>query len=167
MSGRQIVDIKKECCRMYEGHFLSLSRLPCHRARLCFAVVSQPLFFVFVAYGTRSRAYSCPWDHCCLCILVQAWAELILLIFFSAVKHSLHSINSSVCYREHMAPYSIPTGLLLVEEMPRNQMGKVNKKDLLQHFFSWPDCFRLNDHIQVRNKIWRSVPTKGHIKYHS
>lgn len=37
---------------MYEGHFLSLSRLPCHRARLCFAVVSQPLFFVFVAYGT-------------------------------------------------------------------------------------------------------------------
>ncbi|XP_056881631.1 malonate--CoA ligase ACSF3, mitochondrial isoform X2 [Takifugu flavidus] len=38
--------------------------------------------------------------------------------------------------REHMAPYSVPTGLLLVEEMPRNPMGKVNKKDLLRHFFS-------------------------------
>ncbi|XP_070763411.1 malonate--CoA ligase ACSF3, mitochondrial [Enoplosus armatus] len=38
--------------------------------------------------------------------------------------------------REHMAPYTIPTGLELVEEMPRNQMGKVNKKDLLRHFFS-------------------------------
>ncbi|KAM7015010.1 malonate--CoA ligase ACSF3, mitochondrial isoform 1-T2 [Tautogolabrus adspersus] len=37
--------------------------------------------------------------------------------------------------REHMAPYTIPTGLLLVEEVPRNQMGKVNKKDLLRHFF--------------------------------
>ncbi|XP_036951995.1 malonate--CoA ligase ACSF3, mitochondrial isoform X1 [Acanthopagrus latus] len=37
--------------------------------------------------------------------------------------------------REHMAPYTIPTGLELVEEMPRNQMGKVNKKDLLRHFF--------------------------------
>lgn len=37
--------------------------------------------------------------------------------------------------REHMAPYTIPTGLLLVEEMPRNQMGKVNKKDLLRQFF--------------------------------
>ncbi|CAB1339513.1 unnamed protein product [Coregonus sp. 'balchen'] len=36
---------------------------------------------------------------------------------------------------EHMAPYTIPTGLVLVEEMPRNQMGKVNKKDLLKHFF--------------------------------
>ncbi|XP_068436324.1 malonate--CoA ligase ACSF3, mitochondrial [Clinocottus analis] len=37
--------------------------------------------------------------------------------------------------RQHMAPYTIPTGLLLVEEVPRNQMGKVNKKDLLRHFF--------------------------------
>ncbi|KAM6950261.1 malonate--CoA ligase ACSF3, mitochondrial isoform 1-T1 [Lycodopsis pacificus] len=37
--------------------------------------------------------------------------------------------------REHMAPYTIPTGLVLVEEVPRNQMGKVNKKDLLRHFF--------------------------------
>uniref|UniRef100_A0AAX7T6W3 Acyl-CoA synthetase family member 3 n=1 Tax=Astatotilapia calliptera TaxID=8154 RepID=A0AAX7T6W3_ASTCA len=38
--------------------------------------------------------------------------------------------------REHMAPYTIPTGLVVVEEMPRNQMGKVNKKDLLRLFFS-------------------------------
>ncbi|XP_044061821.1 malonate--CoA ligase ACSF3, mitochondrial isoform X1 [Siniperca chuatsi] len=38
--------------------------------------------------------------------------------------------------REHMAPYTIPTGLVLVEEVPRNQMGKVNKKDLLRHFCS-------------------------------
>lgn len=72
MSRRQIVDIKKERCRMYEGHFLSLSRLPRHRARLCFAVVSQALFFVFAAYGTRARAYSCPRDRCCLCVPVQA-----------------------------------------------------------------------------------------------
>lgn len=37
--------------------------------------------------------------------------------------------------RDHMAHYTIPTGLVLVEEMPRNQMGKVNKKDLVRHFF--------------------------------
>ena len=37
-----------------------------------------------------------------------------------------------VCVREHMAPYTIPTGIIVVEEMPRNQMGKVNKKDLLR-----------------------------------
>lgn len=47
-----------------------------------------------------------------------------------------------VClFREHMAPYTIPTGLVVVDEMPRNQMGKVNKKDLLKQFTpsqSWP-----------------------------
>ncbi|XP_077057658.1 malonate--CoA ligase ACSF3, mitochondrial isoform X2 [Siphateles boraxobius] len=37
--------------------------------------------------------------------------------------------------REHMASYTIPTGLILVENMPRNPMGKVNKKELLSRFF--------------------------------
>lgn len=60
MSGRQIVDIKKESCRVYEGHFLSLSRLPCHRARLCFAVVSQPLFFLFFfSFCCIRHAFTC------------------------------------------------------------------------------------------------------------
>ncbi|XP_043937625.1 malonate--CoA ligase ACSF3, mitochondrial isoform X2 [Protopterus annectens] len=38
--------------------------------------------------------------------------------------------------REHMAPYTIPAELILVENIPRNQLGKVNKKDLLKYFFS-------------------------------
>ncbi|KAL4613570.1 acyl-CoA synthetase family member 3, mitochondrial [Arapaima gigas] len=37
--------------------------------------------------------------------------------------------------RERMASYIVPTALVLVDEMPRNQMGKVNKKDLLKQFF--------------------------------
>ncbi|KAM7146626.1 malonate--CoA ligase ACSF3, mitochondrial isoform 1-T2 [Macrochelys suwanniensis] len=37
--------------------------------------------------------------------------------------------------RESMAFYTVPTELLLVEEIPRNQMGKVNKKQLLKHFY--------------------------------
>ncbi|KAL1007152.1 hypothetical protein UPYG_G00082730 [Umbra pygmaea] len=37
--------------------------------------------------------------------------------------------------REHMASYTIPSGLVIVDEMPRNQMGKVNKKHLLKQFF--------------------------------
>lgn len=48
-----------------------------------------------------------------------------------------------------MAPYTIPTGLVLVEEMPRNQMGKVNKKDLLRHLFPWLGRFDMYDNIQV------------------
>ncbi|XP_048371101.1 malonate--CoA ligase ACSF3, mitochondrial [Sphaerodactylus townsendi] len=38
--------------------------------------------------------------------------------------------------RESMASYSIPSELLLVEEIPRNQMGKVDKKQLLKQFYS-------------------------------
>ena len=34
-----------------------------------------------------------------------------------------------------MAPYTIPSELFLVEEIPRNQMGKVDKKQLLRHFY--------------------------------
>ncbi|XP_052541745.1 malonate--CoA ligase ACSF3, mitochondrial isoform X2 [Tympanuchus pallidicinctus] len=37
--------------------------------------------------------------------------------------------------RDTMAPYAIPTELIVVEEIPRNQMGKVNKKELLQRFY--------------------------------
>lgn len=34
-----------------------------------------------------------------------------------------------------LAPYAVPSELLLVEEIPRNQMGKVNKKELLRQFY--------------------------------
>lgn len=34
-----------------------------------------------------------------------------------------------------MPAYTIPSELLLVEEVPRNQMGKVDKKQLLKQFY--------------------------------
>lgn len=34
-----------------------------------------------------------------------------------------------------MAPYAVPSELLLVETIPRNQMGKVNKKELIRQFY--------------------------------
>ncbi|XP_072926627.1 malonate--CoA ligase ACSF3, mitochondrial isoform X1 [Hemitrygon akajei] len=37
--------------------------------------------------------------------------------------------------RDHMASYSIPSELILVEQIPRNHMGKVNKRELLKQFF--------------------------------
>ncbi|XP_077041099.1 malonate--CoA ligase ACSF3, mitochondrial isoform X5 [Agelaius phoeniceus] len=37
--------------------------------------------------------------------------------------------------RDTMAPYAIPTELIVVDEIPRNQMGKVNKKELLKRFY--------------------------------
>lgn len=36
-----------------------------------------------------------------------------------------------------MAPYKIPTVLKLVDNIERNAMGKVNKKDILKKY--WPE----------------------------
>ena len=37
--------------------------------------------------------------------------------------------------RDHMAPYIIPTELRIVSDIPRNAMGKINKKQLLKDIF--------------------------------
>ena len=37
---------------------------------------------------------------------------------------------------EHMPSYQIPTVLKIVDEIPRNAMGKVNKKELLSRVFA-------------------------------
>ncbi|XP_061432078.1 malonate--CoA ligase ACSF3, mitochondrial-like [Lethenteron reissneri] len=37
--------------------------------------------------------------------------------------------------RERMVAYTIPSEMILMDELPRNAMGKVNKKDLLKKFF--------------------------------
>lgn len=137
VSGRRIGDIKEESCRVYEGHFLSAAL--CHRASLCFAIV---FCFSFVV------AFVCA---CIFPSLCAHWSVLSVFIVLSAVN-SLQRINSRIYCREHMAPYTIPTGLVLVEEMPRNHMGKVNKKDLLRHFFPWPATSQ-RDQIQRKHKV--------------
>lgn len=34
-----------------------------------------------------------------------------------------------------LAPYAVPSEFLVVEEIPRNQMGKINKRDLVRQFY--------------------------------
>jgi acyl-CoA synthetase (AMP-forming)/AMP-acid ligase II len=45
---------------------------------------------------------------------------------------ALDELNSWA--RQRMALYKLPRRLLLVKEIPRNAMGKVNKKDLRKYF---------------------------------
>lgn len=63
------------------------------------------------------------------------WGQKVTAVVQMKKGHSLTLTELKTWAREHMASYNVPTGLLLVEEMPRNQMGKVNKKDLLRRFF--------------------------------
>lgn len=126
--------------------FLSLSTLLCHRGSLCSAIVFPFLFLLWHMYAC---AYCHPFDHCCVCPCIG----LCRIDCVNLPLYSVHCINISVSCREHMAPYSIPTGLVLVDAMPRNQMGKVNKKDLLRHFFPWLEFFDMTDNIQVKIQV--------------
>ncbi|KAM9817145.1 malonate--CoA ligase ACSF3, mitochondrial [Neosynchiropus ocellatus] len=63
------------------------------------------------------------------------WGQRVTAVVQLKQGTSLTLTDLKSWAREHMAAYNIPTGLLLVDEMPRNQMGKVNKKDLLRQFF--------------------------------
>uniref|UniRef100_A0A3B4AJW7 Uncharacterized protein n=1 Tax=Periophthalmus magnuspinnatus TaxID=409849 RepID=A0A3B4AJW7_9GOBI len=64
------------------------------------------------------------------------WGQKVTAVVELKQGKNLTLSDLKIWAREHMAPYTIPTGLLLVDQMPRNQMGKVNKKELLRHFFS-------------------------------
>ncbi|XP_061558294.1 malonate--CoA ligase ACSF3, mitochondrial isoform X1 [Phycodurus eques] len=65
----------------------------------------------------------------------DTWGQKVTAVVQLKEGQSLTLPELKTWAREHMAPYTIPTGLLLVDEIPRNQMGKVNKKDLLRLFF--------------------------------
>lgn len=43
--------------------------------------------------------------------------------------------ESACLHRGVLAPYAVPSEFLLVEEIPRNQMGKINKRDLVRQFY--------------------------------
>ncbi|KAE8297196.1 Acyl-CoA synthetase family member 3, mitochondrial [Larimichthys crocea] len=63
------------------------------------------------------------------------WGQKVTAVVQLKKGQSMSLPELKTWAREHMASYTIPTGLVLVEEMPRNQMGKVNKKDLVRLFF--------------------------------
>ncbi|XP_019731989.1 acyl-CoA synthetase family member 3, mitochondrial [Hippocampus comes] len=65
----------------------------------------------------------------------DTWGQKVTAVVQLKEGQSLTLPDLKTWARERMAPYNVPAGLLLVDEIPRNQMGKVNKKDLLSHFF--------------------------------
>ena len=58
---------------------------------------------------------------------------MLLSYLFVAQEMNLSDLKqwASGC----MIPYQIPTVLLVAEELPRNVMGKVNKKELFSMYF--------------------------------
>ncbi|XP_066050867.1 malonate--CoA ligase ACSF3, mitochondrial [Chamaea fasciata] len=65
----------------------------------------------------------------------MVWGQRVSAVVKLRKGHMLSVRDLKEWARDTMAPYTIPTELIVVEEIPRNQMGKVNKKDLLKRFY--------------------------------
>ncbi|XP_004437078.1 PREDICTED: acyl-CoA synthetase family member 3, mitochondrial [Ceratotherium simum simum] len=65
----------------------------------------------------------------------MTWGQRVTAVVTLRGGHSLSHKELKEWARGIMAPYAVPSELLLVEEIPRNQMGKVNKRDLIRQFY--------------------------------
>ncbi|XP_053575310.1 malonate--CoA ligase ACSF3, mitochondrial [Bombina bombina] len=65
----------------------------------------------------------------------MTWGQRVAAIVKLQDGHVLSLKELKEWARTVMASYCIPAELILVEEIPRNQMGKINKKQLLVHFY--------------------------------
>ncbi|XP_036780163.2 malonate--CoA ligase ACSF3, mitochondrial isoform X1 [Manis pentadactyla] len=63
------------------------------------------------------------------------WGQRVTAVVALPEGHSLSHQELKAWARGVMAPYAVPSELLLVETIPRNQMGKVNKKELIRQFY--------------------------------
>ncbi|KAM4834014.1 malonate--CoA ligase ACSF3, mitochondrial isoform 2-T2 [Thomomys bottae] len=64
------------------------------------------------------------------------WGQRVTAVVSLQEGHSLSYRDLKEWARGLLAPYAVPSELLLVEDIPRNQMGKVNKKELVRQFYS-------------------------------
>ena len=66
----------------------------------------------------------------------QTWGQVVAAVAVLSEKDvSLDLDSLKVWCKDRMAKYWIPTPLVVLDEMPRNTMGKVNKKDLVKNVF--------------------------------
>lgn len=67
------------------------------------------------------------------------WGQRVSAVVKLRDGHTLSLNELKQWARAFMAPYCIPAELIRVEEIPRNQMGKINKKQLLSLFYLKPE----------------------------
>ncbi|XP_068385261.1 malonate--CoA ligase ACSF3, mitochondrial [Eschrichtius robustus] len=63
------------------------------------------------------------------------WGQRVTAVVTLQEGHSLSHRELKEWASGFLAPYAVPSELLLVEEIPRNQMGKVNKQDLVRQLY--------------------------------
>lgn len=66
----------------------------------------------------------------------ETWGERIAAVVVLRENLNLDLESLKVFCSDKLPSYSIPTVLKIIPEMPRNAMGKLNKKDLIRLYFS-------------------------------
>uniref|UniRef100_A0A2K6BDJ7 Malonate--CoA ligase ACSF3, mitochondrial n=1 Tax=Macaca nemestrina TaxID=9545 RepID=A0A2K6BDJ7_MACNE len=64
----------------------------------------------------------------------MTWGQRVTAVVTLREGHSLSHRELKEWARDVLAPYAVPSELVLVEEIPRNQMGKIDKKALIRRF---------------------------------
>ncbi|XP_038067756.1 malonate--CoA ligase ACSF3, mitochondrial-like isoform X2 [Patiria miniata] len=75
------------------------------------------------------------WGQCVAAVVVLQGNAKSTTTSSSSSSSSLTLPELRAWARDRMAPYTIPTEMRVLEAMPRNAMGKVNKKQLLREVF--------------------------------
>nr|XP_039334842.1 malonate--CoA ligase ACSF3, mitochondrial isoform X1 [Saimiri boliviensis boliviensis]XP_039334866.1 malonate--CoA ligase ACSF3, mitochondrial isoform X1 [Saimiri boliviensis boliviensis] len=65
----------------------------------------------------------------------MTWGQRVIAVVTVGEGHSLSHRELKEWARDVLAPYAVPSDLVLVEEIPRNQMGKIDKKALIRRFY--------------------------------
>jgi malonyl-CoA/methylmalonyl-CoA synthetase len=66
------------------------------------------------------------------------WGERVGAAVVAAPGTTLDAETLRAWARERLAPYKVPSRVLVLEELPRNAMGKVTKPELVRRFTSPP-----------------------------
>lgn len=69
----------------------------------------------------------------------ETWGQLVTAVVVMKPGESLTLEDLQEWCKDKLPPYQIPRGLKVLDEMPRNAMGKVNKKELAETLF--PEYF--------------------------
>lgn len=77
-------------------------------------------------------------DICVVGIPDLTWGQKIAALVVGRGSEPLDTVELKKWMVENLASYQIPTDIIEVKELPRNAMGKVNKREIVREYFVKP-----------------------------